>query len=107
MDMDDDDEDRPVRRRSRRAVADTHEDTPDERLFDAVCVTAAVATVPARFLQWLRPGGRLFVVRGQGPAMEAVRMIRAEAVNAAATESLFETGLAYLHGAEPVPQFQF
>ena len=39
--------------------------------------------------------------------MEAVRMIRAEAVNAAATESLFETGLAYLHGAEPVPQFQF
>ena len=36
MDMDDDDEDRPVRRRSRRAVADTHEDTPDERLFDAV-----------------------------------------------------------------------
>ena len=77
------------------------------RQFDAVCVTSAVAEVPARFLQWLRPGGRLFVVRGQGPAMEAVRMIRAEAVNAAATESLFETGLAYLHGAEPVPQFQF
>ena len=77
------------------------------RQFDAVCVTGAVAQVPDRFLQWLRPGGRLFVVRGQGPAMEAVRMIRAEAVNAAATESLFETGLAYLHGAEPVPQFQF
>lgn len=36
MDMDDDDEDRTVRSRSRRAVADTHEDTPDERLFDAV-----------------------------------------------------------------------
>lgn len=88
-------------------VADALQYDCGERLFDAVCVTAAVATVPARFLQWLRPGGRLFVVRGQGPAMEAVRMIRAEAVNAAATESLFETGLAYLHGAEPVPQFQF
>ena len=78
-----------------------------ERQFDAVCITAAVAEVPPRFLQWLRPGGRLFVVRGKAPAMEAVRMVRGEAVNAAATESLFETGLGYLHGAEPVPQFLF
>ena len=30
-----------------------------------------------------------------------------EAVNAATTESLFETELGYLHGAEPVPQFLF
>lgn len=78
-----------------------------ERQFDAVCVTAAVTEVPARFLQWLRPGGRLFVVRGQAPAMEAVRMVRGDAVNAAPTESLFETELGYLHGAEPVPQFLF
>ena len=78
-----------------------------ERQFDAVCITAAVAEVPPRFLQWLRPGGRLFVVRGKAPAMEAVRMVRGEAVNAAATESLFETELGYLHGAEPVPQFLF
>lgn len=88
-------------------VADALEYAPGERLFDAVCVTGAVAQVPDRFLQWLRPGGRLFVVRGQAPAMEAVRVIKAEAVNAAATESLFETELAYLHGAEPVPQFLF
>ena len=36
VDDNDYDEDRPVRRRSRRSVVDTHEDTPDERLFDAV-----------------------------------------------------------------------
>ncbi|GAB3515712.1 protein-L-isoaspartate O-methyltransferase family protein [Pseudoxanthomonas daejeonensis] len=77
------------------------------RQFDAVCVTAAVAEVPARFLQWLRPGGRLFVVRGQAPVMEAVRLVKGDTVNAAATESLFETELGYLHGAEPVPQFLF
>ena len=77
------------------------------RQFDAVCVTAAVDTVPARFLEWLRPGGRLFVVRGRAPVMEAVRLVRGEGVNAAATESLFETELGYLHGAEPVPQFLF
>ena len=88
-------------------VADALQYDCGERLFDAVCVTGAVTQVPARFLQWLRPGGRLFVVRGQAPAMEAVRMLKADAVNAAATESLFETGLAYLQGAEPVPQFLF
>ncbi|UWX03832.1 protein-L-isoaspartate O-methyltransferase [Pseudoxanthomonas sp. NC8] len=78
-----------------------------ERLFDAVCVTAAVADAPERFLKWLRPGGRLFVVHGRAPVMEAVRLTRGNAVNAATTESLFETELAYLHGAEPVPQFSF
>ena len=36
VDDNDYDEDRTIRSRSRRAVADTHEDTPDERLFDAV-----------------------------------------------------------------------
>lgn len=88
-------------------VADALQYAPGERLFDAVCVTGAVAQVPARFLQWLRPGGRLFVVRGQAPAMEAVRIARTGTVNATATESLFETELGYLHGAEPVPQFLF
>ena len=77
------------------------------RQFDAVCVTGAVAEVPERFLQWLRPGGRLFVVRGQAPSMEAVRLVRGEAVNAVAAESLFETELGYLHGAAPVPKFLF
>ena len=43
-----------------------------DRRFDAICVTAAVDAVPSRFLQWLRPGGRLFVVRGRSPVMEAV-----------------------------------
>ena len=88
-------------------VADALQYAPGERLFDAVCVTGAVAQVPARFLQWLRPGGRLFVVRGQAPAMEAVRIARTGTVNATATVSLFETELGYLHGAEPVPQFLF
>lgn len=78
------------------------------RRFDAVCVTGAVDTVPAHFVQWLRPGGRLFVVRGRAPAMEAV-LLRAngDAVNAARLESLFETELPYLAGAAPVPQFNW
>lgn len=72
-----------------------------ERRFDAICVTAAVDTIPSRFTQWLRPGGRLFVIRGQSPVMEAV-LVKADGTN----ESLFETDIDYLRGAAPAPQFQ-
>lgn len=71
-----------------------------ERRFDAICVTAAVDTIPARFTQWLRPNGRLFVIHGRSPVMEAV-LVKADG----STESLFETDIDYLRGAEPAPQF--
>lgn len=87
-------------------TADALHYTPS-RTFDVVCVTAAVDTVPARFLEWLRPGGRLFVVRGRAPAMEAALLRHTGDVNAPAIESLFETELEYLRGAEPLPQFSF
>lgn len=78
------------------------------RRFDAICVTGAVSSIPERFVSWLRPGGRLFVVRGQAPAMEAVLLHRqGAAVNATRTESLFETDIPYLTGAAPVPQFHW
>ncbi|MCG8275782.1 protein-L-isoaspartate O-methyltransferase [Stenotrophomonas sp. NLF4-10] len=70
------------------------------RQFDAICVTAAVDTLPAQWLQWLRPGGRLFVVRGHSPVMEAV-LAKADG----SIESLFETDIDYLRGAAPAPQF--
>ena len=78
-----------------------------ERRFDAVCVTGAVDAIPAAFVRWLRPGGRLFVVHGRSPVMEAVRVRADGTVNAGHVESLFETDLAYLVGAEPTPQFTF
>ncbi len=80
-----------------------------ERRFDAICVTAAVDTIPSRFTDWLHPGGRLFVIRGRSPVMEAV-CVRAPAdgadVNRPHIESLFETDVPYLAGAAPVAQFQ-
>lgn len=76
-----------------------------ERRFDAVCVSAAVDGIPVRFAQWLRPGGRLFIVQGRAPAMRAV-LVRNE-VDGQRIESLFETVLPYLVGAAPIPEFQF
>lgn len=77
----------------------------NQRRFDAICVTAAVDVLPPRFLGWLRPGGRLFVVRGRAPAMEAV--VLQPHSGGMKTESLFETELPYLAGAAPVPEFKF
>jgi protein-L-isoaspartate(D-aspartate) O-methyltransferase len=76
-----------------------------DRRFDAIAVTGAVAAVPSQFLQWLRPGGRMFVVRGAPPVMDAA-LLRQEA-GGIRTESLFETDLPYLVGAAPVPAFVF
>lgn len=85
-------------------AADAFAWTPG-RQFDAICVSGAVDTIPSRFLEWLRPGGRMFVVQGRAPAMDAV-LVHGD-VNGHRIESLFETGLAYLAGAEPPAEFQF
>lgn len=85
-------------------AADAFEWQPG-RQFDAICVSGAVDTIPSRFLEWLRPGGRMFVVHGRAPAMEAV-LLRNDA-DGTRIESLFETGLAYLAGAEPPAEFRF
>jgi len=78
---------------------------PDKE-FDAICVSGAVDAIPARFLRWLRPGGRLFAVRGRAPAMEAVLVRRTgEGAGDATVESLFETDMPYLSGFAPVPSF--
>lgn len=74
-----------------------------ERRFDAICVGAAVDAIPPHFLEWLAPEGRMFVVEGRAPAMAAV-LVR-NRVNARRIESLFETELPYLVGAEPAPEF--
>lgn len=75
----------------------------NQQQFDAICVSGAVASVPARFLEWLKPGGRMFVVQGRSPAMDATLVHRE--VNGTRTESLFETDLRYLAGTAPQPKF--
>jgi len=75
------------------------------RQFDAICVSAAVDALPQHFMQWLRPGGRMFLVQGRAPAMKAV-LVHND-VNGPRIESLFETVLPYLAGAAPTPEFQF
>lgn len=75
----------------------------NDRRFDAIAVTAAVTNIPEIFGQWLKPNGRMFIIRGLSPVQEALRVThRGESLH---EESLFETDVPYLHGAEPKPSF--
>lgn len=74
--------------------------------FDAIAVTGAVAAVPEAFTRWLKPGGRMFIVRGLSPVMEALLLTR-QGPDLIDTRSLFETDLPYLKGAEPASRFEF
>jgi protein-L-isoaspartate(D-aspartate) O-methyltransferase len=67
--------------------------------FDAIAVTASVPTLDDHFVSMLRPQGRLFIVVGREPAMEA-RLITLRPDGTTATEGLFETVLAPLINAE-------
>ena len=73
-------------------------------VFDAIVVTAAVNAIPDRFVRWLKPGGRMFVVRGDSPAQTAV-LLTHEGEGRYREESLFETDLPYLAHAAPVKRF--
>jgi protein-L-isoaspartate(D-aspartate) O-methyltransferase len=75
------------------------------RQFEAVAVTGAVAEIPPHFRDWVRPGGRLFVVCGTSPTQHAMLLTRHIDGPGWDSESLFETDLPYLRGAEPRPRF--
>ncbi len=91
------------------ASIDAHVETADAMQlaasgeFDAIAVTGSVPELDDHFIRMLRPGGRLFIVVGRPPVMDA-RLIRMQRNARWSEESLFETRLAPLINAErPVP----
>jgi len=77
-----------------------------EQAHDVVVVTGSIPQVLEQFKGWVNPGGRLFVVTGDSPAMEARLLTRLD-VTQWTEESLFETDLPRLVNAEPPPEFEF
>ena len=77
-----------------------------EQAHDVLVVTGSVPEVPEHFRGWVNPGGRMFVVSGESPAMEAKLLTRLNATEWR-EESLFETDLARLINAEKAPEFEF
>jgi protein-L-isoaspartate(D-aspartate) O-methyltransferase len=68
----------------------------DEReCYDAIAVSASLEAVPQNLKQALSAGGRMFVICGHSPAMQALLITRV-GTNEWTTQSLFETDLPRL-----------
>ena len=77
-----------------------------DREFDAIAVTGSVPDLGTRFIKHLNPGGRLFVVAGRAPVMEALLITR-QPSGVSSRESLFETVLPALENTEQQLPFVF
>ena len=83
-------------------VGDATREIADEARYDVIAVTGSVPVLQQQFHANLKPGGRLFVITGKPPIMEALLITRLDADNWA-RESLFETSLPPLVNAtEPL-----
>ena len=74
--------------------------------YGVIAVTGSLPVYDARFERQLEVGGRLFVVVGETPVMEA-RLVRRISENAWATDSLFETVVDPLVNAPRPAHFSF
>ena len=74
--------------------------------YDVIVLTGSTPVLPRSFLDQLAPGGRLFAVVGEAPAMTA-RLVTCTAPGACGSVDLFETVIAPLVNAEHPPRFRF
>jgi len=78
--------------------------------YDAIVFTGSTPLLPPGLAEQLAPGGRLFAVVGEAPAMTArliVASMRATQPGAWHSSALFETVIAPLVNAEQPPRFRF
>jgi protein-L-isoaspartate(D-aspartate) O-methyltransferase len=78
----------------------------DGARYGVIAVTGSLPLYDARFERKLEIGGRLFIVVGEAPVMEA-RLVRRISENAWATDSLFETVIDPLVNAPRPAPFHF
>jgi protein-L-isoaspartate(D-aspartate) O-methyltransferase len=76
-----------------------------EGQFDVIAITGSIAQFDPRYVSMLRPGGRLFVIVGEAPVMDACLVTPAE--NGWTVDTVFETELAPLVNGNLPPRFLF
>lgn len=74
--------------------------------YDAIVVSGSLPAYDARFERALKAGGRLFVVVGQSPVMQAL-LVHRPGDSPAVSTSLFETDIPSLVNAQQPPRFVF
>jgi protein-L-isoaspartate(D-aspartate) O-methyltransferase len=74
--------------------------------FDAIVLTGSTPLLPESFFRQLNPGGRIFAIVGDAPAMTA-RLVNWTAPGSRVTTDLFETVIAPLINAAAPTRFEF
>jgi protein-L-isoaspartate(D-aspartate) O-methyltransferase len=74
--------------------------------YGAIAITGSLPAYDERFERQLEIGGRLFVVVGEAPVMDA-RLVRRTGEGSWSSESLFETVIDPLVNARALPEFRF
>jgi len=82
-------------------TGDAARDWAEDGRFDVILLTGSSPVLPEAYLSRLNPGGRLFVIVGEGPAMQA-KLVTRMGQDAFRTDVLFETNVkALVHALEP------
>ncbi len=76
-----------------------------EGRFDAIAITGSIPRLDNRFVDALKPGGRLFVVVGESPQMDALLIVRTD--DELQKTVLFETDIPSLENITEEPAFLF
>ncbi len=84
---------------------DAMAELPDDQ-YDAIAVTGSLPVLDTRFVELLKPEGRMFIVTGQAPVMTAQLITRGDGA-AWQAEGLFETELKMLINAKVPEPFTF
>jgi protein-L-isoaspartate(D-aspartate) O-methyltransferase len=77
-----------------------------DEAFDAIVLTGSTPLLPERFIEQLRPGGRVFAVMGEPPVMTA-RLTRYTGPGSRVSKDLFETVIQPLRNALGPDRFVF
>jgi protein-L-isoaspartate(D-aspartate) O-methyltransferase len=87
-------------------IGDAARGWPGHAPYDVIVLTGSTPVLPRAFLEALAPGGRLFAVVGEAPAMTA-RLVTCSAPGAWRSAELFETVIAPLVNCEQPSRFRF
>ena len=91
---------------ARLSVGDAVTDFDPATQYDVICITGSLFEMRDAYKQALTIGGRLFVILGEDPIMQAHLFTRTDE-NAWADQILFETSVKALRHAEKQKQFVF
>ncbi len=87
-------------------LGDAARDWTSDGKFDVIVLTGSSPVLPESYMERLNPGGRLFAVLGEAPAMRATLYTR-PGTGAGRAVTLFETSIQALENAATAERFVF